>query len=82
DYRLVTVAEAGEPVARWRAPWGDEVELRTAEGASELVWGDATSQSFVPTPELLAGLPAPDAPAMAVQLGDEQLEIPLQWSGA
>ncbi|WP_169078399.1 D-alanyl-D-alanine carboxypeptidase family protein [Microcella alkalica] len=82
DYRLVTVAEPGEPVARWRAPWGDEVELRTAEGASELVWGDATSQSFVPTPELRAGFPAPDAPAMAVQLGDEQLEVPLQWSGA
>jgi len=81
DYRAVELGTAGEVVARWRAPWGDEAELRIAEDARELVWGDATSQSFVPTPALPPGGGAPADPLMIVQLGDEQLDVPLEWSG-
>ncbi len=81
DYRNIELATAGEVVARWRAPWGDEAELRTADAASAVVWGDAVSQSFVPTPTIRAGS-TPDAPSMVVQLGDEQVRVPLEWSGA
>lgn len=81
DYRAVELGTAGEVVARWRAPWGDEAELRIAEDARELVWGDATSQSFVPTPALPPGGGAPADPLMIVQLGGEQLDVPLEWSG-
>nr|WP_246335473.1 hypothetical protein [Microcella alkalica] len=81
DYRSVELGTAGEVVARWRAAWGDEVELRIADDARELVWGEATSQTFVPTPALAPGGRAPEDPLMIVQLGDEQLDVPLEWSG-
>lgn len=82
DYRSVDLAAPGEVVARWSAPWGEKAELRTAEAAATVVWGDAVSQSFVPTPTLRAGRSAPEAPSMVVQLGDEQVRVPLEWSGA
>ncbi|KRF31359.1 D-alanyl-D-alanine carboxypeptidase family protein [Yonghaparkia sp. Soil809] len=81
DYRTVSLGTAGEVVARWRAPWGDEAELRIAEDARELVWGGASSQSFVPIPSLPPGGAAPSDPLMIVQLGDEQVDVPLEWSG-
>ena len=81
DYRAVELGAAGEVVARWEAPWGDEAELRIADDARELVWGDATSQSFVPTPALPPGGAAPADPLMIVQLGAEQVDVPLEWSG-
>lgn len=80
DYRSVEVATAGDVVARWRSPWGEEAELRIAESAQTLVWGAATSQSFVPTPALRAGS-LPEAPTMVVQVGDEQVDVRLEWSG-
>lgn len=82
DYRPVVVGSRGEIVARWTAPWGDTAELRVADAVDALVWGDATSQSFVPSPRLWAGRGLPDAATMTVQLGDEQLDVPLEWSGA
>lgn len=81
DYRSVELGTAGEVVARWRAPWGDEAELRIADDARELVWGGATSQLFVPTPVLPPGGGVPANPLMIVQLGDEQVDVPLEWSG-
>lgn len=81
DYRSVELGTAGEVVARWRAPWGDEAELRIADDARELVWGGATSQLFVPTPALPPGGGVPADPLMIVQLGDEQVDVPLEWSG-
>lgn len=82
DYRSVELARADEIVARWEAPWGETTELRTSDAAMTVVWGDATSQAFVPTPTLRAGGSAPDAPSMIVQLGAEQVRVPLEWSGA
>lgn len=82
DYRQVALGAAGEVVAQWRAPWGAEARLSVADDARALVWGEVSSQSFVPVPALDAGIAPPADPTLVVQLGDEQRRVPLRWSGA
>jgi serine-type D-Ala-D-Ala carboxypeptidase (penicillin-binding protein 5/6) len=80
DYRTITVAEAGEVVARWHTPWGAETALQVADTTQPLIWGPALSQTFVPLPAIAPGRELPAAPSLIVQLGRDHLTVPLVWS--
>lgn len=81
DFRTVTLAEPGTPVATYTAPWGDRAQLVVAEAESALVWGATSTRAAVRAPPLLAGLGPPDDASMVVEIAGQRRPVSLRWVG-
>lgn len=80
DYHRVTVATAGDVVARYDTPWGESVTLSVAETVDDLVWGSVQSSATVTAPTLQPGLTPPRVPMLSLRYGGVTTRIALEWS--
>ncbi len=53
DVHAITVIEEGALLARYTAPWGDTVEVRSGTTVSDRVWGGVQSRTGVAAPTLV-----------------------------
>lgn len=82
DFHEVTIATAGQLVARYETEWGATASLHVAETVDDLVWGEVRAIGVVRAPEVQPGVPLPDPGSVTVRYGDRRVSIPLEWRGA